>query len=1070
MLGDANEAMSTIPGFNQIQFEGFCRFIDQGLAEELYKFPKIEDTDHEIEFQLFVERYQLVEPLIKEKNAVYESLTYSSELYVSAGLIWKTSRDMQEQTILIGNIPLMNSLGTSIVNGIYRIVINQILQTPGIYYRSELDHNGISAYTGTIISDWGGRSELEIDRKARIWARVSRKQKISILVLSSAMGSNLREILDNVYYPEIFCLFGMIRREKKLDQKKMPFWSFINNLLAKAGIRYFLNPYVRNYKRSSFNKDVNKEGLVDEIRTEDRTLIYPRTIHFWYHETYWQPLTIGLDLNLEEVHLTVGIIGKISAFALKQIFYKINSDCLWFVKKMWFEELYVGQFGINRYRLLRIWKLQLHKQPPMNLFLVYTPYLKFKIELIRRHKKFMGESRVIKVLEDKQGEQLVFGYEISILVTMVVFAQLTRLRESMLDLLDPKQFMQGWVIGDLKKVHFMKFRRDQQGYDCFIYHQVEMNTICKRQEILWPRIRIFRKNRLFKLDTVKNSKLLHGNGFIFEVFFPSNTFLLELPSFLLLNIMMRIGLKRVLICNVRQFRLLGPRNALLELGWNDKQLWIQGLLLKPNVGERSFIKILTRSFSQGMEILKVFPYLCINVPTKILVCIKNPGFSGVNALKRDKFKQMVLLRLVANFLWGKTYKKLICHGKVTILKMQYSLVSVWYTKIFILLFTYGTMRFRLMGQAKVLKGSLTKYHIEKPIYFAIETKMELWCWDLGWRRVIFEEVNERPKWGKNRRMPPKIDCYEPYSAFRYLLQKKLVENYPKVVGAGLLMGGGSRKGEVPVIIPKRFVYIFHRNVKSKKAIKKLEDTEIRVSFQKFCLDKICLICKMEDLLIWSSTHEEYLHEGMLDRYLNVHSGEQGFCETDIIEERLLMRDMNKKLPENEYFLNYMKPVSKQRIRGYLNPNIQEKAEYLMEGRETLLNNPLKKESLISRNKFIKLMIKSMDVPVDIMRLLHNNPLGEGQNRGDNEKEKWRFGPKKDLVLLIFYKRCLLINLIILERAKKYLVLRSLEEQYPILKMLQNRFGYSFENYDLKLWNRIISLYLRKTSRLIGRKL
>ena len=110
MLGGANEAMSTIPGFNQIQFEGFCRFIDRGLAEELYKFPKIEDTDHEIEFQLFLERYQLVEPSIKEKNAVYESLTYSSELYVSARLIWKTSRDMQEQTILIGNIPLMNSM------------------------------------------------------------------------------------------------------------------------------------------------------------------------------------------------------------------------------------------------------------------------------------------------------------------------------------------------------------------------------------------------------------------------------------------------------------------------------------------------------------------------------------------------------------------------------------------------------------------------------------------------------------------------------------------------------------------------------------------------------------------------------------------------------------------------------------------------------------------------------------------------------------------------------------------------------------------------------------------------
>ena len=82
MLGGGNEAISTIPGFNQIQFEGFCRFIEQGLTEELYKFPKIEDTDQEIEFQLFVETYQLVEPVIKERDAVYESLTYLSLIHI----------------------------------------------------------------------------------------------------------------------------------------------------------------------------------------------------------------------------------------------------------------------------------------------------------------------------------------------------------------------------------------------------------------------------------------------------------------------------------------------------------------------------------------------------------------------------------------------------------------------------------------------------------------------------------------------------------------------------------------------------------------------------------------------------------------------------------------------------------------------------------------------------------------------------------------------------------------------------------------------------------------------------
>nr|YP_010458400.1 RNA polymerase beta subunit [Loeseneriella lenticellata]UUA69939.1 RNA polymerase beta subunit [Loeseneriella lenticellata] len=254
MLGDVNEGTSTIPGFNQIQFEGFCRFIDHGLTEELSKFPKMEDTEQEIEFQLFAETYQLVEPLIKERDAIYEAITYFSELYVSARLIWKTSRDMQKQTLFIGNIPLMNSLGTSIVNGIYRTAINQILQSPGIYYRSEADHNGISVYTGTIISDWGGRFELEIDRKARIWARVSRKQKISILVLSSAMGLNLREILENVCYPEIFLSFLNEKEKKKIGSKETAILEFYQQFTYVGGDPVFSESLCKELQKKFFQQ------------------------------------------------------------------------------------------------------------------------------------------------------------------------------------------------------------------------------------------------------------------------------------------------------------------------------------------------------------------------------------------------------------------------------------------------------------------------------------------------------------------------------------------------------------------------------------------------------------------------------------------------------------------------------------------------------------------------------------------------------------------------------------------------------------------------------------------------
>ncbi|KAG6540454.1 hypothetical protein Mapa_018138 [Marchantia paleacea] len=206
-----------LPEFGKIQFEGFNRFINQGLSEELSNFPIIEDIDQEFEFQIFGEQYKLAEPLLKERDAVYQSITYSSDVYVPAQLTQKKKGKIQKQIVFLGSIPLMNSQGTFVVNGVARVIINQILRSPGIYYNSELDHNGIPIYTGTLISNWGGRLKLEIDGKTRIWARISKKRKVSILVLLLAMGLNLQNILDSVCYPKIFLEF-----KKKKTKKEYP--------------------------------------------------------------------------------------------------------------------------------------------------------------------------------------------------------------------------------------------------------------------------------------------------------------------------------------------------------------------------------------------------------------------------------------------------------------------------------------------------------------------------------------------------------------------------------------------------------------------------------------------------------------------------------------------------------------------------------------------------------------------------------------------------------------------------------------------------------------------------------
>ncbi|KAJ0673843.1 putative DNA-directed RNA polymerase [Helianthus annuus] len=176
-------------------------------------------------------------------------------------LIWKNDRRryIQEQTILIGKIPIMTSLGAFIVNGIYRIVINQILQSPGIYYQSELNDNGISVYTGTIISDWGGRLELEIDRKARIWVRVSRQQKLSILVLLSAMGLNIREILENVCYPELFLSF--LNDKKKIGSKENAILEFYQQFACVEGDPVFSESLSKDLQKKFFQQRCELGGI-----------------------------------------------------------------------------------------------------------------------------------------------------------------------------------------------------------------------------------------------------------------------------------------------------------------------------------------------------------------------------------------------------------------------------------------------------------------------------------------------------------------------------------------------------------------------------------------------------------------------------------------------------------------------------------------------------------------------------------------------------------------------------------------------------------------------------------------
>jgi DNA-directed RNA polymerase subunit beta len=192
----------TLPDFVDIQIKSFQVFLQQYLIEELERFPIIKHPEG-IEFKIFPDTLRIAKPSLIEREIIYKLETYECKLYVNAQILNTTTGSTKVQLISIGNIPLMTSQGTFIVNGVSWVIVSQILRNPGIYFT----YNNDNVENATIIfaprleidREIKGRFvnkslKIEIDKKGRIWARVTGKSKIPILLLLLAMGKKINEI------------------------------------------------------------------------------------------------------------------------------------------------------------------------------------------------------------------------------------------------------------------------------------------------------------------------------------------------------------------------------------------------------------------------------------------------------------------------------------------------------------------------------------------------------------------------------------------------------------------------------------------------------------------------------------------------------------------------------------------------------------------------------------------------------------------------------------------------------------------------------------------------------------
>lgn len=198
----------------EIQRSSFRWFLEKGLIEELNGFSPISDYTGRLELHLLGDRYRLKEPKYNVDEAKRRDSTYAVQMYVPTRLINRETGEIKEQEVFIGDLPLMTERGTFIINGAERVIVNQIVRSPGVYFKEEIDKNSRRTYSASLIPNRGAWLKFETDKNDIVWVRIDKTRKLGAQVLLKAIGLQDGEILDALRNPDYF--------QKTLDKEGNP--------------------------------------------------------------------------------------------------------------------------------------------------------------------------------------------------------------------------------------------------------------------------------------------------------------------------------------------------------------------------------------------------------------------------------------------------------------------------------------------------------------------------------------------------------------------------------------------------------------------------------------------------------------------------------------------------------------------------------------------------------------------------------------------------------------------------------------------------------------------------------
>ncbi|MBW1605312.1 DNA-directed RNA polymerase subunit beta [Lactobacillus sp. Sy-1] len=188
-----------LPNLIEIQTNSYQWFLDDGLREMFNDIMPIDDFKGNLSLE-FVD-YQLLEPKYTVEEARAHEANYSAPLHVTLKLTNHDTGEIKTQDVFFGDFPLMTDQGTFIINGAERVIVSQLVRSPGVFFHKDVNKNGRTVFGSTIIPNRGAWMEFETDAKNVSYVRIDRTRKLPITELVRALGfgddSEISEILGS---------------------------------------------------------------------------------------------------------------------------------------------------------------------------------------------------------------------------------------------------------------------------------------------------------------------------------------------------------------------------------------------------------------------------------------------------------------------------------------------------------------------------------------------------------------------------------------------------------------------------------------------------------------------------------------------------------------------------------------------------------------------------------------------------------------------------------------------------------------------------------------------------------